>query len=292
MSERVFIVGAGRVGQGLARAFRSAGVEIVGVHGKRAAPGATSHGTLPADISRANTVILAVRDDQIDAALDQVLGGAQYSGPEPLTSGTVILHTSGTAEPVGFEVIDERGLYGGTFHPLVPFLDPDRAPELLRGAWVGIDGHSDARSTSRRLAGHVGARTIDIPAGGKPTYHAAAVFSANFPIVLAAIAAELMESIGVGAKSAESAVHSLMTGALANAAGKSPEEALTGPVVRGDAVMIRKHLEALAGDERALGVYRRLSLAAVRMAKERGTDPVALVQIEKALLPGKKTIPR
>ncbi|HUR91433.1 MAG TPA: DUF2520 domain-containing protein [Gemmatimonadaceae bacterium] len=287
MSERVFIVGAGRVGQGLARAFRIAGVEIVGVHGKRAAPGATSHGVLPADIARANTVILAVRDEQIDAALDHVLGSAEYSAPEPLMKGTVILHTSGTAEPAGFEVMDERGLYGGTFHPLVPFLDPERAPELLRGAWVGVDGHSDARATGRRLAGHVGARTIDIPAGGKPTYHAAAVFSANFPIVLAAIAAELMESIGVGAKSAESAVHSLMTGALANATGKSPAEALTGPVVRGDAGMVRKHLSALAGDDRALGAYRRLSLAALRIAKERGTDPAALVQIEKALLPGK-----
>lgn len=282
MSERVFIVGAGRVGQGLARAFRSAGVEIVGVHGKRAAAGATSHGALPADIARANTVVFAVRDDQIDAALDQVLTAA-----EPLTSGTVLLHTSGTAEPAAFELIAARGLSGGTFHPLVPFLDPERAPELLRGAWVGVDGDADARSTSRRLAGHVGARTIDIPAGGKPTYHAAAVFSANFPIVLAAIAAELMEGIGVASRSAESAVHSLMTGALANAAGKSPEEALTGPVVRGDAVMVRKHLAALAGDDRALGVYRRLSLAALRMAKERGTDPVALAQIERALLPGK-----
>ena len=246
-----------------------------------------SHGVLPAAIARANTVILAVRDDQIDAALDQVLGGAEYSSPEPLTKGTVILHTSGTAEPAGFELIDERGLYGGTFHPLVPFLDPERAPALLRGAWVGVDGHSDAKGTGRRLAGHVGARTIDIPAGGKPTYHAAAVFSANFPIVLAAIAAELMQSIGVGPKSAESAVHSLMTGALENAAGKSAAEALTGPVVRGDAGMIRKHLDALAGDDRALGVYRRLSLAALRIAKERGTDPVALVQMERALLPGK-----
>lgn len=282
----VFIVGAGRVGQGLARAFRNAGVEIVGVHGKRAAAAATSHGALPPDIARANTVILAVRDNQIDAALDQVLAAA-----EPLTSGTVLLHTSGTAEPAAFELISARGLSGGTFHPLVPFLDPERAPELLRGAWVGVDGDADARATSRRLAGHVGARTIDIPTGGKPTYHAAAVFSANFPIVLAAIGAELMQSIGVPAKSAESAVHSLMTSALANATGKSPAEALTGPVVRGDAGMVRKHLEALAGDERALGVYRRLSLAALRIAKERGTDPVALVQIEKALLPG-KTISR
>ncbi|MGI9141225.1 MAG: Rossmann-like and DUF2520 domain-containing protein [Gemmatimonadaceae bacterium] len=291
MSERVFIVGAGRVGQGLARAFRIAGVEIIGVHGKRAAPGATSHGVLPADIARANTVILAVRDDQIDAALDQVLGHGLHGAPEPLTSGTVILHTSGTAEPAALELVAGRGLGGGTFHPLVPFLDPERAPELLRGAWVGVDGNADARSTSRRLAGHVGARTIDIPAGGKPTYHAAAVFSANFPVVLAAIGAELMQSIGVPAKSSESAVHSLMTAALSNATGKSPAEALTGPVVRGDAGMVRKHLEALAGDDRALGVYRRLSLAALRIAKERGTDPVALVQIEKALLPG-KTITR
>jgi len=287
MSERVFIVGAGRVGQGLARAFRIAGVEIIGVHGKRAAPGATSHGVLPADIARANTVILAVRDDQIDAALDQVLGHGPCGAPEPLTSGTVILHTSGTAEPAALELVAGHSLSGGTFHPLVPFLDPERAPELLRGAWVGVDGDPSARATGRRLAGHVGARTIDIPAGGKPTYHAAAVFSANFPIVLAAIAAELMQSIGVGAKSAESAVHSLMTGALANATGKSPAEALTGPVVRGDAGMIRKHLEALAGDDRALGVYRRLSLAALRIAKERGTDPVALVAIERLLVPGK-----
>lgn len=287
MSERVFIVGAGRVGQGLARAFRIAGVDIVGVHGKRAAAGATSHGVLPADIARANTVILAVRDDQIDAALDQVLGVGQYAASGRLTSGTVILHTSGTAEPAAFELIDAHSLCGGTFHPLVPFLDPERAPELLRGAWVGVDGDPDARSTGRRLAGHVGARTIDIPAGGKPTYHAAAVFSANFPIVLAAIAAELMQSIGVGAKSSESAVHSLMTAALSNATGKSPAEALTGPVVRGDAGMVRKHLEALSGDDRALGVYRRLSLAALRIAKERGTDPVALVQIEKLLVPGK-----
>ncbi len=227
MSERVFIIGAGRVGQGLARAFRNAGVDIVGVHGKRAAAGATSHGVLPADIARANTVILAVRDDQIEAALDQVLGGGPYAAPERLTSGTVILHTSGTAEPAAFELIDEHALCGGTFHPLVPFLDPERAPELLRGAWVGVDGDPDARSTGRRLAGHVGARTIDIPAGGKPTYHAAAVFSANFPIVLAAIAAELMQSIGVGAKSSESAVHSLMTAALSNATGKSPAFLLT-----------------------------------------------------------------
>jgi predicted short-subunit dehydrogenase-like oxidoreductase (DUF2520 family) len=188
-------------------------------------------------------------------------------------------------------MVEAHLLCGGTFHPLVPFLDPERAHELLRGAWVGVDGDPEARATSRRLAGHVGARTIDIPAGGKPTYHAAAVFAANFPIVLAAIGAELMQSIGVPARSSESAVHSLMTGALANAAGKSPFEALTGPVVRGDVGMIRKHLEALAGDDRALGAYRRLSLAAVGIARERGTDPGALMQIEKALLPG-KTISR
>jgi len=287
MSERVFIVGAGRVGQGLARAFRIAGVDIVGVHGKRAAPGATSHGPLPGDIARANTIILAVRDDQIEAALDQVLGAAPQGSPGSLTSGSVILHTSGTAEPAALELVSGRGLSGGTFHPLVPFLDPERAPELLRGAWVGVDGDAAARSTSRRLAGHVGARTIDIPAGGKPTYHAAAVFSANFPIVLAAIGAELMQSIGVPAKSSESAVHSLMTAALSNATGKSPAEALTGPVARGDAVMVRKHLDALAGDDGALGAYRRLSLAALRIARERGTDPVALAAIERLLVPGK-----
>jgi predicted short-subunit dehydrogenase-like oxidoreductase (DUF2520 family) len=279
VSERVFIVGAGRVGQGLARAFRLRGVELAGLHGRRPSDLATSSGPLPHSVASANIVILAVRDEQIDDPVDELL-----SGRRPLVAESgVVLHTSGTAEPRSFAALAERGIAAGTFHPLVPFSKPERVPELLHGAWIGIDGASAARAASRRLAGHLGSRTLEIPPGQKAAYHAAAVFAANFPVALAAMASELLQAVGVPGRSADGAVEMLMRAAVSNIDGGSAAQALTGPIARGDAAVIRKHLAALRRDERLLGVYRRLSLAMLPIAGKRGTDPRLLAEIEKAL---------
>ena len=280
MSERVFIIGAGRVGQGLARAFRSAGVEVVGLHGRRPSDFATSSGPLPHSVADANVIIIAVRDEQIDPVVAEL----DPPGARSLVNtSAVVVHVSATAQPAGFAEFARRGVATGTFHPLVPFLKPERVPEMLRGAWIGIDGDAGARAASRRLAGHVGARTLDIPPGNKAAYHAAAVFAANFPVVLASLGAELFQSLGIPERSAEGAAESLMRAAVANIDGGSPAGALTGPVARGDAATVRKHIEALRRDERFLSVYRRLSLAAIPVAARRGTDPAALAEIERVL---------
>lgn len=72
MSERVFIIGPGHVGRGLFRAFRASGVEMVGLHGKRPSGVATSSGRIPAEAGRANIIIVAVRDPQLDEAIGEV----------------------------------------------------------------------------------------------------------------------------------------------------------------------------------------------------------------------------
>lgn len=284
MTERVLIIGAGQVGRGLFRAFRASGVDVLGLHGRRPSAWTTSSGALPSSIANANTVIVAVRDDQIDGALSELIAERGAAGRGRIASGTVILHTSGGAEPELIRRLQEIGLSGGTFHPLVPFANPERAPELLKRAWIGIDGDDQARATSRRLAGHVGARTLDIPAGGKSVYHAAAVMSSNFPVVLASLASDLLRGLGIPERSAQQAVHSLMEGAVSNIADTAPLDALTGPVVRGDADTVMRHLAALRGDPEARAVYKRLSLAALEMAARRGTDPSQVEQMRKLLL--------
>jgi predicted short-subunit dehydrogenase-like oxidoreductase (DUF2520 family) len=176
MSERVFIIGPGHVGRGLFRVFRASGVDVVGLHGRRPSGVATSTGALPKELASANVILVSVRDPQLDEAIDEVIA-ASLDGR--VARGTVILHTSAIAEPAGLRTLNDSGFPGGTFHPLVPFGDPDMAADLLRKGWVGIDGENGARSASRRLAGHIGARTLDIPAGKKPAYHAAAVISST-----------------------------------------------------------------------------------------------------------------
>lgn len=175
------------------------------------------------------------------------------------------------------------GLSGGTFHPLVPFANPDHAAELLKHAWIGIDGDDQARATSRRLAGHLGARTIDIPAGNKAKYHAAAVMASNFPVVLAALASELLASMGIAERSANMAVQSLMQGAVSNLAESPPAEALTGPVARGDTATVIAQLSSLRNHAEARAVYKRMSLAALDLA-EPTIDASAASEIRKALL--------
>jgi predicted short-subunit dehydrogenase-like oxidoreductase (DUF2520 family) len=276
VSERVFIIGPGHVGRGLFRAFRASEVKVVGLHGKRPSGVASSSGALPEEMSGANVVMVCVRDPQIDEALEEIMAATKSGLVE---RGTVILHTSAIAEPEGLRALSDAGFPGGTFHPLVPFSDPESAAEMLRKGWIGIDGENGARSASRRLAGHLGARTLDIPQGKKPAYHAAAVISSNFPVVLASIAGRLLHDAGVPDSSAYQAVESLMSGALANMKQTLPDDALTGPVMRGDAETVAKHLRAMQGRGAAYEAYRALSAAAVEIAERRGIDPKKLAAV-------------
>ena len=256
----------------------------MGLHGTRPSGVATSSGALPVEMAGANVVIVCVRDPQLDETMEEVMAAAK-SGL--VQRGTVILHTSAIAEPEGLRALSDAGYPGGTFHPLVPFSDPEVSAELLRKGWVGIDGENAAKGTSRRLAGHLGARTLDIPPGKKPAYHAAAVISSNFPVVLASVAGHLLHDIGVPDASAYQAVESLMSGALANMKRALPDDALTGPIVRGDAETVGKHLRALKGHGRALEVYRALSAAAVEIAQRRGVDAKKLLAVSGLLRSGR-----
>jgi predicted short-subunit dehydrogenase-like oxidoreductase (DUF2520 family) len=282
VSERVFVIGPGHVGRGLVRAFRASGVEVVGLHGKRPSGVATSTGNIPADAARANIVILAVRDPQLDDTLAEVSIAA---GDGRIARGTVILHTSAIAEPEALGALSASGFPGGTFHPLVPFTDPEVSAEMLRKGWIGVDGDVAARNASRRIAGHLGARVLEIPPGRKPAYHAAAVISSNFPVVLASVAGHLLHDIGIPDASAYQAVESLMSGALANMKQALPDDALTGPVVRGDAETVSKHVRALRDHATAAQVYRALSAAAVEIAQRRGVDPKKLAAVSGVLRP-------
>lgn len=284
MSERVFIVGAGQVGRGLYKALRNSRIDVLGLHGRRPSAWTTSSGALPPAVANANAIVVAVRDDQIDDAVAGLINERQQGSRGLIASGTVVVHTSGGAEPELIPRLSEFGMSGGTFHPLIPFANPDRVPELLKHAWIGIDGDDPARATSRRLAGHLGARTLDIPAGGKSMYHAAAVMSSNFPVVLAAIASDVLTSLGIPERSAEHAVHGLMEAAVTNLTDSSPAEALTGPVVRGETETVIRHLTALRTNADARAVYKRLSLAALSIAAERGVPRETVDEMQKVLL--------
>ena len=272
---RIFILGAGRVGRGLAGALGASGIRVTGLHGRRPAEGITT-GRLPAAASEADVIMVTVRDAQLDGALGAI---AQEVSGQP-----VVLHASGSMEPPALDELRRRGHSAGTFHPLVPIAEPSHAAERLRGAWIGIDGDAPAVECARAIAERVGASTLVIPAGEKPRYHAAAVIASNFPAVLAGIAAELMGDAGVAHADARAAVTALLRASVANLHDGEPAAVLTGPIVRGDVETVRAHLAALAQDADVIAVYHALSRAAVRLlAADPAAAPERLAAIEVAL---------
>jgi predicted short-subunit dehydrogenase-like oxidoreductase (DUF2520 family) len=268
MSDRVFVIGAGNVGRGLSRAFRASGIVVTGLHARRAQEEATSVGDYPTTLNDANVIIIAVRDSEIDGVCGDLATLASHD-PHRLAHGTVVLHTSGTVDPAGFQRLRALGFSCGTWHPLVPFATPERGAQLVRDAWVGIDGDATACAASRRLAAALGARTVNIPPGAKGVYHAAAVIASNFPVVLAGIASQLLANAGIAERSAEQVVYSLMRAAVGNLEHGAPADVLTGPVVRGDVATVQSHLHALRGDVTALSVYDALSRAATSLVARR-----------------------
>jgi predicted short-subunit dehydrogenase-like oxidoreductase (DUF2520 family) len=272
---RVFVIGAGKAGRALVHAMRVGGVDVVGLHGRKPDHGVTT-GAWPATLALATAVLVTVRDAELEGVLHDLLSA-------PLASGAAVLHASGTAEPPALESLRARGHPGGTFHPLLPLTDPTRAAEQLHRAWIGIDGDEGARAVSRELAQAIGARVLEIPAGAKAKYHAAAVIASNFPVVLLAIAARVLTSAGVSDEAARGALASLMTAAAENVSAAAPSAALTGPVARGDVETVRAHLAALSGAPEVLEVYRVMSREAIPLAESGGTDSERLEQLKRLL---------
>jgi predicted short-subunit dehydrogenase-like oxidoreductase (DUF2520 family) len=195
-----------------------------------------------------------------------------------------VLQLSGSAEPAARERLTQHGVSYGTFHPLLPLLDPAMARQRLQGAVIGVEGDAIAHSAALQLAARLGATTIEIPRADRAAYHAAAVIASNFPVTLAALAEGLLSRIGVDSVAAHRAVRALMAASVENLAGAPRAlDALTGPIVRHDTATVQSHVTALHGTRLYHDVYQVVSRATLALLRERGDDPAAVQRMEIAL---------
>jgi predicted short-subunit dehydrogenase-like oxidoreductase (DUF2520 family) len=124
------------------------------------------------------------------------------------------------------------------------------------------------------------APVIEMTAAGKPLYHAAAVFSSNYVVALAAVAERLAREAGAG-DAARHLFGALLANTVRNLAQDDPAAALTGPIRRGDVGTVAAHLAALSGTDRAL--YVGLAREALRLARETGLEESEARRMERLL---------
>lgn len=278
MAAHLWIVGAGRTGLALGlRLHRAHAFGRLTMTGRRVPP--REHplfgGDPPAAEYRssiedapqdADAIVIAVPD----GAIAEVAGRLASMD---LPASIPILHTSGSRSTDILQPLADLGHSTGSAHPLAAIADPVDGADRLAGATWGVEGDGAARALAERLIHACGGHALRIAPGGKPAYHAAAVFASNYAVALLSVAERLMEQAGVDAADARPALSALAAGAVENVGARGPAAALTGPIIRGDVETVALHLGRLSADERAL--YSLLGREALRLARRAGLDHAA-----------------
>lgn len=293
----VGVVGAGRVGSAVLRACAAAGLSLAGVASRGEATGralAAEVGTtyLPtsAVLRRADLTILAVPDPTLGAVADTVAKALHDAGWSTTIAGgdasatgraRAVVHCSGSLDAAPLAALAGLGFRTGSWHPLQAFATPHTA--LATSLTWGITADEPLRADLHRLTARLGGRPVDIPAAAKVRYHAAAAHTSNHVVTLLAQSVEVLEGCGLRHDEAVAALTTLMQTSLDAVVAHGVPDALTGPLVRGDAATVARHLRALAAYPHVATLYRAAGMATVPLAEQRGVPPEAIAALAAAL---------
>jgi predicted short-subunit dehydrogenase-like oxidoreductase (DUF2520 family) len=134
-----------------------------------------------------------------------------------------------------------------------------------------------------RLFRAVGAHPVAHPALG-PAYHAAAALVANGGAALTYAGIQILEELGFEEREARRGLAHLLRSVAENVELLGLPGALTGPVVRGDAVTVGAHLSALAGLNREFAAsYAAVQPLVIACAKQAGLDAKAVRALMRTL---------
>ncbi|MBW2464431.1 MAG: DUF2520 domain-containing protein [Deltaproteobacteria bacterium] len=265
---KVVLIGRGRVGSGLARELRRAGVPARNIRGS---------GSRPLSVGTADVVIVAVPDGAIGNV-------ARRLAPR-LRPDSVVLHCAGALGPGVLGPCAAAGAATGAMHPLVSFPAAGAVPSIT-GATFVIDGDPAAVRAACTITEAIGAWPLVAPLHGA-RYHAAAALVANGSAALAAVAVGLLERVGIEPRAAVRAVGALLRSVGDNVETVGVPGALTGPVARGDAATVLRHRKALAdtpgGDAGALAAYDATAPMIVAVARAAGLSSRRAAAIRRAL---------
>lgn len=269
------VIGLGRVGTVVAARLQDAGRRLTHVSARsdasrrraRAfAPGADV-GT-PVEVMRSvDAVILAVPDDSLPALVAELTTAA--------LPGQMVAHTSGRHGLDVLRPLADAGVRVVAVHPAMTFTGERAYADVLSDDHrfaVGITAAPGDLDIAVDLARVLGGEPVVIDESDRARYHAALSHGSNHLVTLVAQSRQILAEAGA-AEHAELILRPLLEASLDNALRRG-DDALTGPVARGDADTVAAHLDSLtaagAGSPDLSESYRALARATTARAAADG----------------------
>ncbi|MES2102909.1 MAG: Rossmann-like and DUF2520 domain-containing protein [Pseudomonadota bacterium] len=264
------IIGAGKVGQVLGRQFALHAVFDIGqILNRSLASAQQAAGFIGAgqpvagwgNLRKADVYMLAVADDQIIACCE-ALQQRRLLDPH-----SVVFHCSGSKASTALTAAIDAGAAVASLHPVRSFADIGAVSAGFAGTICSVEGDGRALAVLLPVLESIRAQVVQISADSKLLYHAGSVFASNYLVSLMDIALQAYVAAGIPPETARAMAAPLAQQTLDNVFRLGTEQALTGPIARGDMLTVEMQLHKVAEWDAGAGeLYRSFIPATVNLA--------------------------
>jgi predicted short-subunit dehydrogenase-like oxidoreductase (DUF2520 family) len=190
------------------------------------------------------------------------------------------LHSSGALSSRELAPLRSAGAEVASVHPLMTFVAGARPS--LSGVPFALEGDAAAKRVASRIVRQLGGESFSLPASRKAAYHAWATMTSPLLLAYLVTLEDAARAAGLSRQDARRTSLPIIRQTLANYSRLGPARSFSGPLVRGDAETVAKHLAALNKRPGPREVYVALARAALRGLPVKNRDELErLLQSEK-----------
>jgi predicted short-subunit dehydrogenase-like oxidoreductase (DUF2520 family) len=263
--ENFGFIGAGKVGVTFGKYLAERGRTVAGYFSGREEnaaaaarfTGSARYGSVGELAAACDVIFVTVPD----GAIKDVWASLKKTG----LSGKCVCHCSGALSSRVFDGADRLGAAALSVHPLAAVNSKWDSHKYMSDVSFTVEGEGPAAESMRAFLRSLGNPAEIIADDRKELYHAGAVFLTNFVVALVNAGTELLSACGPDKDFIREASRRLFFTNAENIYASDAISALTGPVERGDAEIVKRHLACL--EEPARGLYAALSKELLRIAR-------------------------
>ncbi len=261
----IALVGAGNLAMALAVSLRKARYRIEAIvaresvgsvrRARRLATRVGARVVVGVDGLKARILWVCVPDGEIAQVADAL--STDFAG-----KGKIALHSSGALSSDELGGLRRAGALVASVHPLMTFVRG--STPSLSGVPFAIEGDAPALRAARAIVRDLGGKSYAIRKEEKNAYHAWGTFASPLLTALLEATEHVAALAGARGKEARRRMLPILRQTVENYRALGAAKGFSGPIIRGDAETVRRHLEVL----RRAPVERSVYLALARAATE------------------------